>query len=93
MTVYANLFAQCFAAVSNQAETELKRKGVTLETADQWEEVTYAQDLMTDPGDMVLYKVEFRAKDGSDWLQVQAVLNSGETSVDIVVITPARAAA
>ena len=92
MTAGSDLFAQCVMAVSNQAEAELNRRGVTLETADQWEQVTYAEDLMTDPGD-VLYKVECRARDGGDWFQVQAVLNSGGTSVDIVVITRARAAA
>ena len=47
---------------------------------------------MTDAGD-VLYKVEFKARGGSDSFQVQAVLNSGGASVEIVVITRARAAA
>ena len=91
MTAGADLFAQCVTAVANQAESELERRGVTPQTADQWEQITYAEDLMTDAGD-VMYKVEFRAKDGSDWFQVQAVLNSGGTSVEIVVITRARAA-
>ena len=92
MTVGADLFGQCVAAVSRQAETELERRGVTLETAGQWEQVTYAEDLMTDAGD-VLYKVKFRAKDGSDWFGIEAVLDNDGTSVEIVVITRARAAA
>ena len=92
MTVGADLFSQCVTAVSNQAESELERRGVTPQTADQWEQVTYAEDLLTDAGD-VLYKVECRARDGGDWFQVQAVLDSDGTSVEIVVITRARAAA
>jgi len=85
----SDLFAQCVTAVSQQAETELERRGVTPETADQWEQITYAEDLMTFAGD-VLYKVECRARDGSDWFQVQAVLNAGGAAVDIFVTTPAK---
>lgn len=84
MTAGPDLFARCVAAVSQQAETELERRGVTLETADQWEQITYAEDLMTFAGD-VLYKVECRARDGSDGFCVEAVLNDGGTVVDIVV--------
>ena len=89
MTAGSNLFAQCVAAVSNQAEFELERRGVTIETADQWEQITYAKDLLTDAGD-VLYKVEFRARGGGDWFRVEAALNDGGTSVDIVLTTPAK---
>ena len=87
MTAVADLFAQCVAAVSNQAESELERRGVTIETAGQWEvDVYYAADL-TPVTEDVLYKVECRAKDGSDWFGVQAVRDNGGASVDIVVIT------
>ena len=88
----SDLFAQCVTAVSQQAETELERRGVTLETADQWEQITYAEDLMTGAGS-TLYKMELRARDGSDWFRVKAVANSAGTCVEIVVETPARAAA
>ena len=89
MTAGADLFAKCVTAVSQQAETELERRGVTLETADQWEQISYAEDLMTFAGD-VIYKIECRARDGSDWFEVQAVLNDGGTVVDIVVTRPAQ---
>ena len=88
-TAGADLFARCVTAVTQQAETELERRGVTLETADQWEQISYAEDLMTFAGD-VLYKVECRAEDGSDWFFVEAVLNAGGTAVDIVVTRPAE---
>ena len=90
MTAGADLFAQCVTAVSQQAESELERRCVTLENADRWEQIAYAEDIMTDAGD-VLYKVECRAKDGSDWFRVEAVLNNGGTAVDIVLTTPAEA--
>ena len=90
MTAGADSFAKCVTAVLQQAETELERRGVTLETADQWEQISYAEDLMTFAGD-VIYKVECRARDGSDWFEVQAVLNDGGTVVDIVVTRPAEA--
>ena len=90
MTPGSDLFAQCFAAVSNRAEAELERRGVTLETADQWGRVFFdADDILADAKGTV-YKVECRAKDGSDWFRVEAVLNDGGTAVDIVLTTPAK---
>ena len=88
----ADLFSQCVAAVLQQAESELERRNITLGVADQWEQVMYAEDLMTGAGS-TLYKMELRARDGSDWFRVKAVANSAGTCVEIVVETPARAAA
>ena len=79
-----DIFSQCAAAVLQQAELELDRRGVTLETADQWEQISYAEDLMTGAGS-VLYKVELRARDGSDWFRVAAVLSDDGRNVEIVV--------
>lgn len=87
MNASSDLFGQCVTAVANQVEAELERRGVTLETADQWEQITYAEDLMRDAGE-VMYKVQFRMKDGSDWFQVEAALNNDGTCVDIAVTTP-----
>ena len=89
MSAASDLFTQSAQAVLQQAESELERRGVTLETADQWEQVSYAEDMMTDAGS-VLYKVECRARDASDWFRVEAVLNDGGTAVEIVLTTPAR---
>ena len=89
MRAGAGLFAQCVAAVLKQAESELERRNVTPETADQWEQVLYAEDMMTDAGGVV-YKVECRAKDGSDWFCVEAVASGNGTSVDIVLTRPVR---
>ena len=83
--VFAQAVSQCVA----QAELELDRRGVTLETADQWEQISYAEDLMTGAGS-TLCKMELRARDGSDWFRIAAVLNDGGTNVEIVVTTPAR---
>ena len=83
--VFAQAVSQCVA----QAELELDRRGVTLETADQWEQISYAEDLMTGAGS-VLYKVELRARDGSDWFRVESRLNDNGRTVEIFVSTPAR---
>lgn len=85
----SDLYAQCVAAVSQQVELELDRRHVTLETADQWEQVMYAEDLMTGAGS-TLYKMELRARDGSDWFRVAAMLNDDGRTVEIVLTTPAR---
>jgi hypothetical protein len=90
-TTTPKFFASIVAGVSNQAESELERRGVTLENADEWEEITYAEDPMA-VAENVLYMVEFRKKDGSDRFRVEAVLNSLATFAEIVVETPARVA-
>lgn len=90
-TTAPEFFASVVAGVSSQAESELERRGVTLENADEWEEIAYAEDPMA-VAENVLYMVEFRKKDGSDRFRVEAVLNSLATFAEIVVETPARAA-
>lgn len=87
--VGSGLFAQAVSQCVAQAELQLELRGVTLETADQWEQVLYAEDMMTAAGGVV-YKVECRARDGSDWFRVEAVASSDGTTADIVLTRPVR---
>jgi hypothetical protein len=67
------------------AERELTNRGVTLQNLDKWESRTYPQDLLR--GDKcILYKIECRAKDGSDSFIVQAVLNKQKDHIETAEI-------
>lgn len=67
------------------AERELTDRGVTSQNLDKWEWLTYPQDLPR-KNKSVLYKIECRAKDGSDSFIVQAVLDKQKDHIETAEI-------